>query len=118
MNDRHNTAPTQLVETNGIRFADRRFGQEAGVPLPFMQHFRGGMEHWDPAVTDGFATERPLLHFNNAGVASSSRETPNTIDAMGEYAADFVGALGRRELPLDDCRRVRFPSNSATKERA
>src|SRR3989442_2517934 len=46
------------------------------------------------AITDGFAMDRPVILFNNAGVASSSGETPNTVDAMGDYAADFVGALG------------------------
>jgi pimeloyl-ACP methyl ester carboxylesterase len=94
MTHTHLTAPTQFVEANGIRFAYRRFGRETGVPLLFMQHFRGGMDHWDPTVTDGFARERPVILFNNVGVASSSGETPNTIDAMGEYAADFVRALG------------------------
>ena len=29
----HQTAPTQFVETNGIRFAYRRFGKATGVPL-------------------------------------------------------------------------------------
>ena len=82
----HVTAPTQFVETNGIRFAYRRFGRDSGVPLLFMQHFRGGMDHWDPAVTDGFGKDRPVILFDNAGVASSSGETPDTIDAMAEHA--------------------------------
>ena len=90
----HLTAATQFVEANGIRFAYRRFGRDTREPLLFMQHFRGGMDHWDPAITDGFAMDRPVILFNNAGVASSSGETPNTVDAMGDYAADFVGALG------------------------
>src|SRR6267142_94181 len=51
----HQTAPTQFVEANGIRFAYRRFGNAAGVPLVFNQHFTGTMDHWDPAVTDGFS---------------------------------------------------------------
>src|SRR5260370_42464530 len=80
----HITAPTQFVEANGIRFAHRRFGQEGGTPHLFMQHFRGGMDHWDPAVTDGFAKNRPVILFDNAGVASSSGETPDTIEAMAE----------------------------------
>jgi len=37
----HNSAPTQYVETNGIRFAYRRFGKKAGVPLVFNMHFMG-----------------------------------------------------------------------------
>ena len=51
----HQTAPTQFVEANGIRFAYRRFGKPDGVPLVFNQHFTGTMDHWDPAVTDGLA---------------------------------------------------------------
>ena len=31
----HQTAPTQFVEANGIRFAYRRFGKAGGVPLVF-----------------------------------------------------------------------------------
>jgi pimeloyl-ACP methyl ester carboxylesterase len=100
MTYRHVTAPTQFVEANGIRFAYRRFGQESGTPLLFMQHFRGGMDHWDPAVTDGFAKNRPVILFDNAGVASSSGETPDMIDAMAEHAADFVGALGISQIDL------------------
>jgi pimeloyl-ACP methyl ester carboxylesterase len=96
----HVTAPTQFVEANGIRFAYRRFGIETGVPLLFMQHFRGGMDHWDPTVTDGFARGRPVILFNNAGVASSGGKTPNTFDAMGAYAADLVGALGLSQIDI------------------
>ena len=98
MTHTHVTASTQFVETKGVRFAYRRFGKETGVPLLFTQHFRGGMDHWDPAVTDGLARDRPVILFDNAGVAGSSGETPDTIEAMGEFAAAFVGALGIRQL--------------------
>ena len=90
----HLTAPTQFVTSNGIRFAYRRFGAETGTPLIFLQHFRGGMDHWDPAVTDGLATNRPVILFNNTGVASSSGETPNTVEAQADDASAFVGAMG------------------------
>jgi hypothetical protein len=33
--DTHQTAPTQFVEANGIRFASRRFGKAGGVPIVF-----------------------------------------------------------------------------------
>ena len=68
----HQTAPTHFVEANGIRFAYRRFGKLSGVPLVFNQHYTGTMDHWDPAVTDGFAKDRDVILFNNAGVSSSS----------------------------------------------
>lgn len=100
MRHTHVTAPTQFIEASGVRFAYRRFGTDSGVPLLFMQHFRGGMDHWDPAVTDGFANGRPVILFDNAGVASSSGETPDTVEAMADYAADFIGALGLSQLDL------------------
>src|ERR1700687_2270806 len=59
----HQTAPTQFVEPNGIRFAYRRFGKASGVPIVFNQHYTGTMDHWDPAVTDGFAREREVIRF-------------------------------------------------------
>jgi pimeloyl-ACP methyl ester carboxylesterase len=96
----HVTAPTQFIDANSVRFAYRRFGKDTGVPLLFMQHFRGGMDHWDPSVTDGFAKDRPVILFNNAGVASSSGATPETIDAMADRAADFVNALGLWQFDL------------------
>ena len=79
MTETHVTAPTKFVETDGTRFAYRRFGAGRGVPLLFIQHYRAGMDHWDPAVTDGFAASRPVILFDNAGVADSSGETPDTV---------------------------------------
>jgi len=96
----HITAPTRFVESNGIRFAYRHFGRESGIPLLFFQHFRGGMDHWDPAVTDGFAQDRPVVLFDNAGVAASSGDTPNSIETMADHAAAFVRALGLSQVDV------------------
>src|SRR6266436_4890193 len=89
----HQTAPTQFVEANGIRFAYRRFGKSGGVPLVLNQHFTGTMDHWDPAVTNGFAKDREVILFNNAGVSSSSGEVPTSIEEMAENAIAFIRAL-------------------------
>jgi pimeloyl-ACP methyl ester carboxylesterase len=96
----HQTVPTQFVETNGVRFAYRRFGKAAGVPLVFNQHFTGTMDHWDPAVTDGFAKDREVILFNNAGVSSSSGEVPSTIEKMGDNAVAFIKALRLRKVDV------------------
>src|SRR5258707_351586 len=90
----HQTAPTQFVEADGIRFAYRRFGKPGRVPLVFNQHFTGTMDHWDPAVTDGLATEREVILFNNAGVSSSSGEVPTSFEQMAVNAVAFIKALG------------------------
>jgi pimeloyl-ACP methyl ester carboxylesterase len=90
----HQTAPTQFVEANGIRFAYRRFGKPRGVPIVLNQHFRGTMDYWDPAVTDGLAQTREVILFDNAGIASSSGEVPPSIPKMGVNAIAFIRALG------------------------
>ena len=66
------TAPTQFVEATESRFAYRQFGMATGVPLVFMQHFRGGLDHWDPAITDGLGRDRPVIRFDNAGVVQAA----------------------------------------------
>ena len=47
----HNTAPTQFVEADGIRFAYRRFGNPTGTPIVLLQHFMGNLDNYDPAIT-------------------------------------------------------------------
>jgi pimeloyl-ACP methyl ester carboxylesterase len=96
----HQTAPTQFVDANGTRFAYRRFGKLGGVPLVFNQHFTGTMDHWDPAVTDGFAKDREVVLFNNAGVSSSSGQVPTSIEGMAANAVAFIGALGLSKVDV------------------
>src|SRR6266852_6866673 len=96
----HQTAPTQFVDAAGVRFAYRRFGKSGGVPLVFNIHFTGTMDHWDPAVTDGFAKDREVILFDNAGISSSSGEVPNSIEEMAADAAAFIKALGLTEVDV------------------
>src|SRR3984885_8000099 len=100
MTNTHQTAPTQYVEANGIRFAYRRFGRPNGVPLVFNQHYTGTMDHWDPAATDGFAKNREVILFDNAGVSSSSGEVPATFADMGANAVAFIKALGLAKVDV------------------
>ncbi|KMW47182.1 alpha/beta hydrolase [Ralstonia insidiosa] len=96
----HHTAPTQHVEANGIRFAYRRFGKSGGVPIIFNQHYTGTMDYWDPAVTDGLAQTREVILFNNAGVSSSSGQTPTSFPEMGANAIAFIRALGLEQVDV------------------
>src|SRR5258705_2191475 len=96
----HQTAPTQFLEANGIRFAYRRFGNAAGVPLVFNQHYLGTMDYWDPTVTDGLARGREVILFNNAGVSSSSGKVPTTFEQMAANAIAFIKALGLKQVDI------------------
>ena len=91
----HQTAPTQFVEANGIRFAYRRFGKAGGMPIVFNQHYTGTMDYWDPAVTDGLARDREVILFNNAGVSSSSGEV-STV--RRQRSLDRTGGLNKGEF--------------------
>ena len=98
--DTHLTAPTRFIEANGVRYAYRRFGSEKGTPIVLLSHFRAGMDNWDPVVTDGLARGRPVILFNNAGVASSNGEPAGTIDACADHVARFVRALGLQAVDV------------------
>jgi pimeloyl-ACP methyl ester carboxylesterase len=98
--DNHETAPTRYVEAKGVRFAYRRFGKAGGAPIVFNQHFQGTLDHWDPAVTNGLAETREVILFDNAGVASSSGETPGSFQEMGANAIAFTRALGLKRVDV------------------
>jgi pimeloyl-ACP methyl ester carboxylesterase len=96
----HQTAPTQYVNANGIRFAYRHFGKVGGVPIVFNQHYTGTMDYWDPAVTNGLARTREVILFNNAGIASSSGQVPKSFPEMGANAIVFIKALGLKQVDV------------------
>jgi pimeloyl-ACP methyl ester carboxylesterase len=100
MSNTHNTATTQFLDANGVRYAYRRFGEGKRPPLVCLQHFRGGLDNWDPLVTDGLAEGGQVILFNNAGIASSGGESPNHIAGMAAHVLAFLDALGITNIDL------------------
>ena len=96
--DTAQSAPTQFVEADGIRFAYRRWGKPSGFPLIFMQYFSANLDDWDPLITDGFAADHDVIVFDNAGVGSSGGETPGTVSEMTRHAVAFCDALGLKKF--------------------
>jgi pimeloyl-ACP methyl ester carboxylesterase len=96
----HNTAPTQFVEANGIRFAYRRFGTPIGTPIVLLQHFMGNLDNYDPAITDALATGREVILTDNAGVGRSTGTAPQTVAAMARDAPSLIDALGLERVDL------------------
>jgi pimeloyl-ACP methyl ester carboxylesterase len=70
------------------------------VPLAFNQHYTGTMDHRDPAVTDGFAKDRQVILFNNAGISSSSGDVPTSVEEMAANAAAFIKALDPTQVDV------------------
>ena len=98
----HMTAKTQYVEVDGAQFAYRRWGNLNSIlpPLLFLQHFRGGLDNWDPWVTDGLAAGREVILLNARGVASSTGKPRTRIEDMADDAAAVVRALGLTQIDL------------------
>jgi pimeloyl-ACP methyl ester carboxylesterase len=96
----HNTAETLSVKAAGVEFAYRRFGRPGELPLVMLQHFRGNLDNWDPALTDALAAEREVILVDYPGVGSSTGEFgPAIADAARQIVA-FVDALGLAEIDL------------------
>lgn len=100
MSDTHLTAPTRFIEVDGDRFAYRRWGKPSGVPLFFVPHFRAGLDHWDPLLTDGLAAGREVILFNGRGIASSTGNPRNRIEELADDIALVIRALGLSTVDL------------------
>ena len=96
MTENHLNTPTRFVDVGGDHFAYRRWGNAGSgqPPLFFFQHFRGGMDHWDPLMTDGLAAGREVILFNGRGVASSPGTPRTRIEHMADDAAAAIRAIG------------------------
>src|SRR2546422_2993703 len=93
-------ASTQRVAAeNGIEYAYRDLGQSE-VPLILLQHFRGNLDNWDPALIDALAADRRVVAFDNAGVGATTGTTPSTVEAMAHDAIAFLEALELERVDL------------------
>jgi pimeloyl-ACP methyl ester carboxylesterase len=92
--------PSQHVKAaNEIEYSYRDVG-EGDIPLVLLQHFRGNLDNWDPALVDALAAGRRVVAFNNVGVASTSGSTPNTVEAMARDAIAFIDAMNVARVDL------------------
>jgi pimeloyl-ACP methyl ester carboxylesterase len=92
----------EIQASNGITYAFRRVGSPSpdGIPLVLLQHFRGNIDNWDPALVDGLAAEREVIAFDNAGVGGTTGTTPDTAEQMADDAVAFLDALNLRRVDL------------------
>jgi pimeloyl-ACP methyl ester carboxylesterase len=100
MSVKYSQAPNQLVSAaNGIDYAYRETG-EGAVPLVLLQHFRGNLDNWDPALVDALASTRRVVAFDNAGVGGSTGTTPDTVEQMAHDAVAFLAAMDVGQVDL------------------
>jgi pimeloyl-ACP methyl ester carboxylesterase len=89
----------RVTAENAIEYAYRDVG-ESDVPLVLLQHFRGNLDNWDPALIDDLAAERRVVPFDNVGVGATTGMTPNTVEAMAHDAIAFIEAMSFQRVDL------------------
>jgi pimeloyl-ACP methyl ester carboxylesterase len=89
----------RVTAANAIEYAYRDLGA-GDVPLVLLQHFRGNLDNWDPALIDALAAKRRVIAFDNVGVAATTGTTPSTIEAMARDALAFLDALDLERVDL------------------
>ena len=96
------TAENLSLEVGEVSLVYRRFGDEQpGVPaLVMLQHFRGNLDNWDPALVDRLAQGREVVLLDNRGVGGSTGVVPENVTTMARDALAFIDALGLQQIDL------------------
>ena len=92
-------ANSSIRGANGVDYAYRDFGA-GDVPLVLLQHFRGNLDNWDPALIDALARQRRVIAFDNVGVGGSSGSPAHTVEQMAHDAIVFVAALELEQVDI------------------
>jgi hypothetical protein len=93
--------PNKLVSAaNGVDYAYREAG-DGGVPLVLLQHFRGNLDSWDPALIDALAptTARssPPTSPARRSPASASPRSPRWASTSTASSPPFSAHLTSRQ---------------------
>ena len=95
-------AENRFVAIEGATLVYRRFGNAEieAPPLVCLQHFRGNLDNWDPALVDRLAQDREVILLANRGVGASTGVVPDNVSDMARDVLRFVDALPLREIDL------------------
>jgi pimeloyl-ACP methyl ester carboxylesterase len=96
------TAENRSIQVDGDSFIYRRFGNEQtdAPPLLCLQHFRGNLDSWDPALVDRLAQDREVILLDNRGVGGSTGVVPDSVTDMARDALAFIDALSLTEVDI------------------
>jgi pimeloyl-ACP methyl ester carboxylesterase len=89
----------RITAASGVEYAYRESGT-GPVPLVLLQHFRGNLDSWDPALVDALASSHHVITFDNVGVGGSSGSTPSSVEQMAGDAIAFASALAFEQVDI------------------
>ncbi|WP_293241194.1 alpha/beta fold hydrolase [Mycolicibacterium sp.] len=95
-------APNLQLGVAGETLAYRRIGTPSATlpPLVLLQHFRGNLDYWDPALLDVLAADREVITVDLPGVGRSTGTTPDNVTDMARGALRFLDALDLTTVDL------------------
>jgi pimeloyl-ACP methyl ester carboxylesterase len=95
-------AANRSLEIDGATLRYRRFGDSGSgaPPLLCLQHFRGNLDNWDPALADPLAADREVILLDNRGVGGSTGAVPDNVEDMARDALRFIDALKLVQVDL------------------
>jgi pimeloyl-ACP methyl ester carboxylesterase len=99
---RSSRAENRSVDIDGATLVYRRFGAaDTDAPqLVCLQHFRGNLDNWDPALVDRLASDREVILVDNRGVGASTGVVPDNVADMARDVLRFVDALELRRIDV------------------
>ena len=98
---RYSELPNLLVSAaNGVDYAYRDTGPRDAAPLVLLQHFRGNLDNWDPALIDALAADRRVVTFDYPGVGGSTGEPAHAAEQMAHESIAFIEALDLSQVDL------------------
>jgi pimeloyl-ACP methyl ester carboxylesterase len=102
MTDSQLTAPNLSIQADGITYAYRRFGNTNtdATPLLFLQHFRGNLDNWDPALVDPIAEQREVILIDYAGTGASTSLPRTDVTENANDVLSFLAALGLEKIDI------------------
>ncbi|GAB4070651.1 alpha/beta hydrolase [Ancylobacter sonchi] len=94
------TTPTRHVEAAGTRFAYRRPGPDAGVPVVLLNHWGANLDNFDPPIVEGLAADRPVYALDYRGIGTSGGTAPLSVAEMANDTIATIRALGLTSVDL------------------
>ena len=93
-------APNRRVEAAGTRFAYRRLGPDAGMPVVLLNHWGANLDNFDPRIVEGLAADRPVFALDYRGIGMSDGAAPLTLAEMASDTIATIRALGLKSVDL------------------
>jgi pimeloyl-ACP methyl ester carboxylesterase len=92
--------PNLSVEIEGgLNLAYRDTGGDSR-PAVLLQHFRGNLDNWDPALIDDLAANRRVITFDYVGVGGSEGTVAHTITETAAGVLRFLDAMSLEQVDL------------------